>query len=202
MNKEVLGLLNKLEGYGTAILEMHWDSANMSQHKLCEDIADVIADFKDKVAEIEQSISGKLPVNKLKPVPYRVKGLKKFVTDVITSVKIFYKRIKGDEYIGIRSECENFIGEMQRKLYLVNFTMKEDMKRRIMSMVNESVWGFENVPVFDILREGDEVQRGILECYVYDEEENRVGRLRDLHFKYDPDSQELVGENDEYRNLG
>lgn len=141
MNKKVLSFVNKLEGYKTAIKELHWDADNMSQHQLCDDIADRIADFQDQVSEVEQSITGKLAVGNLKPTSYKVTNLKKFVEDVLDETNSFYKSLEdeGDTYTGMKSDCESFLSDMQRNLYLVNFTMKEDLKRRIAMKINESM---------------------------------------------------------------
>ena len=139
MNKNVLSFINKLEGYKSAIKELHWDADNMSQHELCDDIASLISDFQDQVSEVEQSMSGKLPIGNLNPTPYKVRDLRSFVEDVLDSANSFYKGLKGDDYIGMRSDCESFLSDMQRKLYLVNFTMKEDLKRRLRDKINESM---------------------------------------------------------------
>lgn len=141
MNKKVLSFVNKLEGYKTAIKELHWDADNMSQHQLCDDIADRIADFQDQVSEVEQSITGKLPLGNLKPTSYKVTNLKKFVEDVLDETNTFYKSLEdeGDTYTGMKSDCESFLSDMQRNLYLVNFTMKEDLKRRLRDKINESM---------------------------------------------------------------
>ena len=143
MDKTILAFIEKLELYKTKIKALHWDSDNLSQHKLCDEIADSIAEFQDQVSEVEQSISGKLPKNQFKPGNQEfgeIGSLKEFVNSVIEHTNTFYKELqnKGDKYIGMRSDCESFLSDMQRKLYLVNFTMKEDMKRRITKMVNES----------------------------------------------------------------
>lgn len=138
MNKIVLKFVNACEAWGTAIQSLHWDAANMSQHKLCDDIASDISEFKDQVAEVEQSISGNLPLNKLNPTHYKITTLIKFVNDVIDTTKTFYKSLKGDDYIGMRSDCEAFLSKMQRNLYLVRFTIKEDIKRRLKRSINES----------------------------------------------------------------
>lgn len=143
MDKTILAFIEKLELYKSKIKALHWDSDNLSQHKLCDEIADSIAEFQDQVSEVEQSISGKLPKNQFKPGNQEygeVGTLKGFVKSVIDNTNAFYKELqnKGDDYIGMRSDCESFLSDMQRKLYLVNFTMKEDMKRRIAEMVNES----------------------------------------------------------------
>ena len=133
MNKTVLAFVNKLEGYKTAIKQLHWDAKNMSQHELCDDIADEISEFEDLVSEVEQSISGKIKLNGFTPKSYKITSLKSFVEDVISASQSFLKELEGmgEKYIGIKSECETFIGTMQRKLYLVNFTLKEELKKRL-----------------------------------------------------------------------
>ena len=147
MNKKVLSFVNKLEGYKTAIKELHWDSDSLSQHELCDKIADSIAEFQDTISEVEQSITGKLATGNLKPVAYKVTSLKKFVEDVLDATNSFYKSIEdeGDTYTGMRSDCESFLSDMQRNLYLVNFTMKEDLKRRLANKINESWTREENI---------------------------------------------------------
>lgn len=140
MNKKVLDFINKCEGWKTGIKSLHWDADNMSQHELCDDIADRIADFQDQVSEVEQSITGKLAVGNLKPTAYKVTNLKKFVEDVLDETNTFYKSLEdeGDTYTGMKSDCESFLSDMQRNLYLVNFTMKEDFKRTFAKRINES----------------------------------------------------------------
>lgn len=141
MNKKVLEFTNKCEGWKTAIKNLHWDSRSMSQHELCDKIADRISDFQDQVSEVEQALSGNLPLNKLKPISYKISGIKKFVEDVIDDAKSFLKSLEGegDDYIGMRSDCESFLSDMQRNLYLVNFTLKEELKRRLIGRINESM---------------------------------------------------------------
>ena len=141
MDKTVLAFVNKLEGYKTAIKQLHWDAKNMSQHELCDDIAESIAEFQDTVSEVEQSITGKLKINSLNPTEYKIKDLKSFVQDVLDATNTFYKAIKdkGDTYVGMASDCESFLSDMQRKLYLVNFTMKEEFKREFRAKINESM---------------------------------------------------------------
>lgn len=142
MDKKILRFINTVEGFKTAVKALHWDAKNLSQHKLCDDIASAISDFEDLVSEVEQSIHGNLPANELKPIPYKIDNLKGFVEDVISTAKSFLKELEGmgEEYVGIKSECETFIGTMQRNLYLVNFTLKEELKMRLKSKImNESM---------------------------------------------------------------
>ena len=140
MKKVILDYINKMEGWKTAIKSLHWDADNLSQHQLCDDIADRIADFQDQVSEVEQSITGKLKINTLKGVTYKIKDLKTFVQDVLDDTNVFYKKVKklGDTYAGMASDCESFLSDMQRNLYLVNFTLKEDLRRRLRNKINEN----------------------------------------------------------------
>ena len=140
MKKLILDYLCKCEGWKTALQNIHWNADNMSQHKLCDDIAERLAAFEDQVGEVEQSMSGNLPFNKLKGVEYKVKNLRKYVEDIIADTNTFYKKVKnlGENYVGMASDCESFLSDMQRNLYLVNFTMKEDFKRSYKKKINES----------------------------------------------------------------
>lgn len=144
MNQKILAFVEKLEIFKTKIKALHWDSNSLSQHELCDDIADRIADFQDQVSEVEQSISGKLPKNMFRPDNQEfgeIGTLKEFVENVLDATNKFYKELEnmGDDYIGMRSDCESFLSDMQRKLYLVNFTLKEELKRRLANKLNESM---------------------------------------------------------------
>lgn len=139
MNKKVLDYINKCEGWKTAIKSLHWNADNLPQHQLCDDIASRISDFQDQVSEVEQSINGKLQFNQLKGTDYHVTNLRSFVQDVLDDTNAFYKSLDdNDNYVGMKSDCESFLSDMQRQLYLVTFTMKEELKKRIKDSINES----------------------------------------------------------------
>lgn len=140
MNKNILNYIEECEAWKVGIKNLHWSADNMSQHELCDDIADEISEFEDLVSEVEQSISGKIKLNGFTPKSYKITSLKSFVEDVISASQSFLKELEGmgEKYIGIKSECETFIGTMQRKLYLVNFTLKEELKKRLRDKINES----------------------------------------------------------------
>ena len=147
MNKNILNYIEECEAWKVAIKNLHWSAKNMSQHELCDDIASDISDFEDLVSEVEQSISGKIKLNGFKPKSYEITSLKSFVEDVISSSQSFLKELEkmGNKYVGIKSECETFIGTMQRKLYLVNFTLKEELKRRLRAQIREGYRREENI---------------------------------------------------------
>lgn len=142
MSQDVFEYVCVLHGWRTSLLNIHWDARNMSQHKLCDDISDDLKEFEDQIAEVEQSINGNLALNKLRETEYEVKDFESFIEDVIEGTTEFYHSLsnKGDEYIGMRSDCESFLSKMQRNLYLCRFTVKEDFKRKFVNDLKESMY--------------------------------------------------------------
>lgn len=139
MKRNVLTFINKLQSYKTAIKNLHWSAKNMSEHKLWDEIADTVADTQDEVAEIAQGIFGNIKLNELKPRRYNITNSKKTLIDITRDTKLFYATIKrGETFVGIRSVVESFIAELEKYQYLMNFCIKEDIKRNLKSSLNES----------------------------------------------------------------
>ena len=139
MKRNILSFVNKLQSYKTAIKNLHWSAKNMSEHKLWDEIADTVADTQDEVAEIAQGIFGNIKLNELKPRRYNITNSKKTLSDITKDTKFFYATIKrGEQFVGLRSVVENFIAELEKYQYLMNFCIKEDIKRTIRNSINES----------------------------------------------------------------
>ena len=139
MKRNILSYVNKLQSYKTAIKNLHWSSKNMSEHKLWDEIADTVADTQDEIAEMAQGIFGNIKLNELKPRRYNITNSKKTLNDILKDTKLFYSTVKrGEQFIGIRSEIENFIGQLEKYQYLMNFCLKEDIKRNIKNSLTES----------------------------------------------------------------
>lgn len=147
MTKNVLDYLQKCTGWLTAIQNIHWDANSMSQHKLCDDIKKDFDEFRDIVAEIEQGIDGNIELNDLKPIQYEISDLDKLLKDAKNDTLSFYKNLNGDDYIGLRSECESFLGKLQKYVYLNAFCKKKDIneaKKRFEPIISETVKNFLN----------------------------------------------------------
>ena len=139
MKRNILVFINRLQSYKTAIKNLHWSAKNMSEHKLWDEIADTVADTQDEVAEIAQGIFGNIKLNELKPRRYNITNSKKTLSDITKDTKLFYATIKrGEQFVGLRSVVENFIAELEKYQYLMNFCIKEDIKRNIKSSINET----------------------------------------------------------------
>ena len=126
MNKTILNYINKLEGYKTAIKSLHWSSRNMSEHKLWDDIADSVNGIQDNVSEMEQGINGRIKLNMLSPIKYTISSQEKALNDMLKDTKYVYKSIENlEEYIGIRSELESFMGELNKYKYLMRMAVRD-----------------------------------------------------------------------------
>ena len=128
MTKNVLDYLCKCNGWLVAMNNVHWSAVSMSQHKLCDEIFDLVKSFDDTVAEIEQGATSNIEPNQLKADDYTVKDLDSFLNDIYNDTLSFYKNLDGDKYIGLRSECESFLGNVQKYIYLNRFCEKHGEK--------------------------------------------------------------------------
>jgi hypothetical protein len=138
MRKNVMAYINKLQGYRTAIKNLHWSANNMSEHKLVDDIDSSVSSIQDKVAEIAQGIYGQIAMNELKPKGYEITSTKKMLKDLLRDTQSFLKQMDKDELVGIRSEIETFVGEINQFIYLEQLCLKEDLRRRLNRRVDES----------------------------------------------------------------
>lgn len=133
--------INKLEAYKTAIKNLHWSSSNMSEHKLCDDIASSLSDYQDELAECVQGIYGKIKLNELRPRKYKITNSKKMLNDLLFDTKMFLGSTRSKDMVGVKSIVESFIGELNQFSYLMDFCLKEDIKRRIkQNLVNENLF--------------------------------------------------------------
>lgn len=138
MKRSILIYINKLQAYKTAIKNIHWSSNNMSEHKLFDDIEDAVADVQDEIAEVAQGVYGKLKLNDLKPRRYNISSSKKMLQDLLNDTQQFLTTLRSKELVGIKSTIEAFVGKIDQFKYLLDFCLKEDLKRRIVTKINEN----------------------------------------------------------------
>ena len=218
MKTNILNYINKLQGYKTAIKNLHWSSKHMSEHKLLDEIADSVAKNQDEIAEMCRGLYGKIKINELKPKRYKITNSKKMLFDLLRDTKSFNSSIKGRELTGVRSVVEAFIGEINKFIYLMEMCIKEDIKRNFKPSLNESnsdinetllretiqkaikkslnEWedpfdevGLEDIPTWQVFKNIDEE---LFDCRLYNENNECVGTLYDLHFIYSPKKNKCI----------
>ena len=138
MKNNIKSYLNKLQAYRTAIQNLHWSSKNMSEHKLLDELNDIVGEHEDKVAEVAQGIFGQIKINELRPRRYNITDSRKMLQDLYNDTMKFHATTKSKQMIGLRSEVESFITTLNQYDYLLDFCLKEDLKRRLKYKINEN----------------------------------------------------------------
>lgn len=140
MFSTILDYIEYLEGIKTNMKALHWDSRNMSEHKLCDEILTSVNSFQDDFAEEFQGIYGRrISVKMFKPQKSSFKSPKALVKDLIQKTTVLHKQLNRRRYTGLRAIMEQFIHDMNKNSYLLDFAIKEDVKREIVNTINEAL---------------------------------------------------------------
>ena len=125
-----LDYINFLEGIKTHCKAMHWGIMNVKikdkrgAHIYLDDFLKTISDYQDMIAEVTQGVLGNfitLSNIKGKVVPQGVAETPyDFCQWLQTNVITFYKNINDSCFVGIKSETETFIKNIQTYKYLFN----------------------------------------------------------------------------------
>lgn len=126
----VLEFLSFLEGYTLRFKEQHWNSDTKSSHETAEKAYDLVYALEDSIAEDMMgftdsrikpgSINPVMPATRLSPPQDDIE------VDFVTTLNMlrddafsFYKKVEhNNNFIGIRSEVENFLHELTKLIYL------------------------------------------------------------------------------------
>lgn len=114
-----INYINRLEGFKTKCKNLHWAAPKKNIHKYLDEFLEKIQDFQDTVAEGYMGILGKMQPNVIKGIPSETLNAIDFIEEIRSITIEFYDRIPKDTiYIGIKSECETFIQEINNYKYL------------------------------------------------------------------------------------
>ena len=68
MKKNFVSFICSLHGYLIRLKEIHWNTDNNSEHLLCDDISDDLAECEDRFAECAMGMAGEhFKIGDLKP---------------------------------------------------------------------------------------------------------------------------------------
>ena len=103
MEKSTIIYLNQLESYKTYAKSAHWQSNNMSLHRLYDDIIDTLDKTQDEIAEIEQGVDGQFKANIFKRTKKKdFEGIISFLDDLIKVSNSYYSKVKADVTLGLK----------------------------------------------------------------------------------------------------
>ena len=111
--------LNQLEGWKTKCKNLHWSSPKLNIHVKLDEFGNSLSSYQDSLAEGYMGINGKLPPNILKGISCEATNALDFIEEVRRNTINFYKKLPQDVmYKGITSDCETFIQEINKYVYL------------------------------------------------------------------------------------
>ena len=108
-----------LEGFKTRCKNLHWSAPRKNIHVYLDKFLDIISDYQDALAEDYMGILGKMPstcINGIAPMASDPWGFIKEVKD--KTIKFYDSLPEGVVYVGIRSETETFIHNINKYDYL------------------------------------------------------------------------------------
>jgi hypothetical protein len=121
INTLIIGFLNRLEGWKTKCKNLHWAAPKRNIHKYLDEFLVKISDYQDSLAEEFMGIHGKLQPNAIKAISSDTLNAFDFISEVRSETLNFYVKIPQEQmYVGIKSECETFIHEINKYKYLFN----------------------------------------------------------------------------------
>lgn len=90
-----------------------------------------------------------------------------------------------------------------KRTRLTESDLNRIVMRSVKEIIRESLEGVEDVPAYEVINRNMSMTEvdDILMSNLYDENNNCVGSLRSLHFKYDPTTNKMLGGNSLYENM-
>ena len=109
-----VAFLNQLEGWKTKCKNLHWSAPKKNIHVYLDDFAGILSSYQDGLAEGYMGINGKLGPSILEGISYETDNALDFIETIL-----FYEGLpKETIYKGIVSECETFIQDINKYIYL------------------------------------------------------------------------------------
>lgn len=111
--------LNTLEGFKTRCKNLHWSAPKKNIHVYLDEFLEVISDYQDSLAEEYMGIKGQIAPDDIKGEHIVANRAQDFILEVRNKTLEFYKTIPDEVlYVGIKSECETFIHNINKYKYL------------------------------------------------------------------------------------
>ena len=120
--------INRLEGWKTRVKNFHWAAKRKNIHVYLDEWLEVISDYQDALAEGYMGILGRMSpvcIHGLSPVssdPWEL------IDEIRKDTCSFYNSIpENTVYVGIKSDCETFIQNINKYKYLFSLCHREEM---------------------------------------------------------------------------
>lgn len=98
---------------------MHWAAYKKNIHEYLDDFLGVLGDYQDRLSEIYMGINGQLNPMDMTGIQCSCTNLIEFIKTIEEKTIKFYEGLpKETRYASIVSDCETFLGDIQKYMYL------------------------------------------------------------------------------------
>lgn len=106
-------------GYKTRIKNLHWAADGFNIHKRLDELLSAVSGYQDAIAEEAMGIYGRMGNNDIFGIPCKIYDPIALINDIKNKTNRFYNGLDNSIlYIGLRSEVETFIHELNKYIYL------------------------------------------------------------------------------------
>lgn len=125
-NSSIITFLGVIDGWMTRGKNLHWGAPADDAHRRADELIDVLTDIKDSFAEDYMGLTGtQLTPDDVENKPCLAENLDDFITEVKSTTYSFYENLPSSTaYVGIKSECEAFIHNINKYSYLIKALCK------------------------------------------------------------------------------
>lgn len=124
MNKMIIKFLNILEGYKTRCKNLHWSAPDRGTHKYLDEFFEILQDYQDNLAEGYMGIKGQLEPMDIVGEVVEARSAISLLLNLRTETLSFYESIPDVSICkGLSSECETFIQDINKYIYLFNLCL-------------------------------------------------------------------------------
>ena len=119
--QKIINFINIIEGWKTKCKNLHWSAPKKNIHVYLDEFLDILSDYQDGLAEETMGIFSKFQPNILFPGGAENAPKYDFIMEVKSITFNFYASLPEDiSLAGIKSECETFIHNIHKYIYLFN----------------------------------------------------------------------------------
>lgn len=118
-----LYFINVMEGWKTRCKNLHWAAPKKNVHVYLDDFLEILSDYQDTVAEGYMGILGKMHPHSVNGIACNALNAMEIIEEIRTKTLSFYNSIPSESiYVGLKSETETFIHNINKYKYLFSLT--------------------------------------------------------------------------------
>jgi len=118
MTKEQVDFICSLHGYLIRIKEIHWNTDSNSEHLLCDEVQDCIADCEDRFAECLMGMTGEhFKIGDLKPMLPRATELKAMLNELEGEVVDYEEELTSKKDGGLHNILDELLENVNKFKY-------------------------------------------------------------------------------------